>query len=99
MTAATNQIFRYPGGMRTITATEASRRFSDLLDAIEAGESVTVTRGNRAIAEIRPARRRSGRDLREALVGIPAPDEQFVADVTEAVGSVAQEVPDPWRDA
>ena len=62
------------GGMRTITATEASRRFSDLLDAIEAGESVTVTRGNRAIAEIRPARRRTGRDLRVALVDIPAPD-------------------------
>jgi antitoxin (DNA-binding transcriptional repressor) of toxin-antitoxin stability system len=32
--------------MRTITATEASRRFSDLLDAIERGDSVTVTRGN-----------------------------------------------------
>ncbi|MFN8031348.1 MAG: type II toxin-antitoxin system prevent-host-death family antitoxin, partial [Dermatophilaceae bacterium] len=44
--------------MRTITATEAARRFSDLLDAIEAGESVTVTRGNKPIAELRPARRR-----------------------------------------
>ena len=87
------------GGMRTITATEASRRFSDLLDAIEAGESVTVTRGNRAIAEIRPARRRTGRDLRVALVDIPAPDEQFVTDLTEAMGTVAQEVPDPWGDA
>lgn len=33
--------------MRTISATEASRRFSDLLDAIERGETVTVTRGSR----------------------------------------------------
>ncbi len=83
--------------MRTISATEASRRFSDLLDAIEAGETVTVTRGNKPIAEIRPARRRTGRDLRAALAGIPTPDEQFVADVSEAVAAVAQEVPDPWR--
>lgn len=43
--------------MRTVTATEASRRFSDLLDAIEAGDTVTVTRGNRLIAHAR----RSGR--------------------------------------
>ena len=41
--------------MRTISATEASRRFSDLLDSIEAGESVVITRGNRHIAEVRPA--------------------------------------------
>ncbi len=37
--------------MRTMTATEASQRFSDLLDAIERGESVVVTRGNRPVAE------------------------------------------------
>ena len=61
--------------MRTITATEASRRFSELLDAIERGETVTVTRGNRPIAEIRPAPRRIGRSLREALVGTEPPDE------------------------
>lgn len=67
--------------MRTISATEASRRFSGLLDAIEAGESVTVTRGSKAIAEIRPARRRTGRALRMALAGIPGPDDRFVADV------------------
>lgn len=72
--------------MRTISATEASRRFSDLLDAIEAGESVTVTRGNHPVAEIRPATLRRGRDLRAALEGIPAPDERFSADIAEALG-------------
>lgn len=85
--------------MRTISATEASRRFSDLLDAIEAGESVTVTRGNKPIAEIRPARRRTGRDLRAALADVPPPDAQFAADVREATAAVTQEVPDPWRGA
>lgn len=84
--------------MRTITATEASRRFSDLLDAIEAGETVTITRGNRAIAEIRPARKRTGRDLRAALADVPPPDERFVADIADAVAGLAQEGRDPWAD-
>lgn len=55
-----DQMIRRHRQMRTIIATEASRRFSDLLDAIEAGESVVVTRGNRPIAEIRPVARRRG---------------------------------------
>lgn len=84
--------------MRTVTATEASRRFSELLDAIEAGEAVTVTRGNRPVAEIRPARRRTGRDLRAALAQAQPPDDRFAADIADAVGNLAQEVADPWRD-
>ncbi|HEX8344688.1 MAG TPA: type II toxin-antitoxin system prevent-host-death family antitoxin, partial [Actinoplanes sp.] len=71
--------------MRTMTATEASRRFSDLLDAIEQGESVTITRGNHPVAEIRPAKRRTGADLRTALAGIPAPDDRFADDIAGAV--------------
>lgn len=81
-----------------MSATEASRRFSDLLDAIEAGETVRVTRGNKPIAEIRPARHRTGRDLRLALADLDAPDEQFIGDVVEAIASLSQEVPDSWPD-
>src|SRR5690606_21486421 len=54
-------IIRLAGWRTTMTATEASRRFSDLLDAFEGGETITITRGNRPIAEIRPARRRTGK--------------------------------------
>lgn len=68
-----------------MTATEASRKFSDLLDAIERGETVTITRGNRAVAEIGPARRRTGADLRAALAEIPAPDDRFAHDITDAL--------------
>jgi prevent-host-death family protein len=68
-----------------MTATEASRRFSDLLDAIERGETVTVTRGNRPIAEIRPAHPRTGRHLREALVETAPPDARFATDIAEAL--------------
>jgi prevent-host-death family protein len=85
--------------MRTISATEASRKFSDLLDAIERGESITVTRGNRPIAEIHPARRRTGRDLSAALAGTPAPDDAFETDIAHALTYVANERTDPWADA
>lgn len=85
--------------MRTVTATEASRRFSDLLDAIEAGDSVTITRGNRPVAEIRPALRRTGRDLRAALAELPPPDDRFTTDVAEALRHVtSEEDEDPWAD-
>lgn len=85
--------------MRTITATEASRRFSDLLDAIERGESVTVTRGNRPVAEIRPAHRRTGKDLRAALADTSPPDDRFADDVAGALAFLAAEGTDPWVDA
>lgn len=85
--------------MRSMTATEASRRFSDLLDAIERGESVVVTRGNRPIAEIRPARRRTGKDLRAALAETVPPDDRFERDIAGAVALLTSDGTDPWADA
>ncbi|WP_420112819.1 type II toxin-antitoxin system Phd/YefM family antitoxin [Pseudactinotalea sp.] len=85
--------------MRTLTATEASRRFSDLLDAVERGESVIVTRGRHAIAEIRPARRRTGRDLRAALSHAPAWDPDLEADIAAALRGVTDDWSDPWRES
>jgi prevent-host-death family protein len=85
--------------MRTISATEASRKFSDLLDAIERGETVIVTRGNRAVAEIRPALRRTGRDLRAALAEIAPPDDRFEASIADALTYLTNDRTDPWADA
>jgi prevent-host-death family protein len=85
--------------MRTMTATEASRHFSDLLDAVERGERVTIVRGNHPVAEIGPAHRRTGADLRAALEGITPPDEAFAQSISAAVALVTSEVPDPWADA
>jgi prevent-host-death family protein len=85
--------------MRTMTATEASRKFSDLLDAIERGETVTITRGNRAVAQIGPAQRRTGADLRAALADIPAPDDRFAADIASATALLTAEEGDPWAGA
>jgi prevent-host-death family protein len=82
-----------------MTATEASRHFSDLLDAVERGERVTILRGSRPIAEIGPARRRTGADLRAALEGTVPPDEVFVTEISAALAMVTSEVPDPWAGA
>jgi prevent-host-death family protein len=85
--------------MRIMTATEASRHFSDLLDAVERGETVTIVRGNHPVAEIGPAHRRTGSDLRAALSDITPPDDAFARDIAAALGLVNSEVPDPWSDA
>jgi antitoxin (DNA-binding transcriptional repressor) of toxin-antitoxin stability system len=85
--------------MRTMTATEASRNFSDLLDAIERGETVTITRGQHAVAEMRPARLRTGADLRAALEQTSPPDDRFAADIADAMAQVSSEEADPWADA
>jgi prevent-host-death family protein len=82
-----------------MTATEASRHFSDLLDAVERGERVTILRGSHPIAEIGPAHRRTGTDLRTALESTSPPDEAFARDISAAVGLVTSEVSDPWADA
>jgi prevent-host-death family protein len=85
--------------MRTMTATEASRHFSDLLDAVERGETVTIVRGSHPIAEIGPARRRTGADLRAALADVPPPDDAFSRDIADAIALLNSEVSDPWADA
>lgn len=85
--------------MKTMTATEASRHFSDLLDAVEGGETIIIVRGSHPVAEIGPARHRTGADLRSALADVPPPDDQFSRDIAEAVALVNSEVPDPWADA
>jgi prevent-host-death family protein len=85
--------------MRTMTATEASRHFSDLLDAVERGETITIVRGSRPIAEIGPAHRRTGADLRAALADMPPPDDAFSTNIAEAIALLYSEVRDPWADA
>lgn len=85
--------------MKTMTATEASRHFSDLLDAVERGETITIVRGNHPVAEIGPAQRRTGAGLRAALADVPPPDEEFGRHIAEAVALLRSEVNDPWADA
>jgi len=84
--------------MRTMTATSASRGFSELLDSIEHGETVRITRGGRPVAELRPVPATTGRALREALADAPRLDETIVADIAAAT-SLLTETDDPWHAA
>lgn len=80
--------------MKQLSATDAARRFSDVLDSVERkGESFVVVRHGRAVATIGPAVAGTGRALKEALREHPL-DPEWRAELRDAVGPPT----DPWRD-
>jgi prevent-host-death family protein len=85
--------------MSAMSATNASRGFSEVLDRVEHGETVRITRGGRPVAEIRPVVAATGRALREALVAAPGLDEAFASDIAAATDLLRLPEDDPWRDA
>lgn len=88
--------------MREISASDASRNFSAVLDDTEHGETTVVTRGGRRVAVIAPAPRASGRALRDVLTrwqGCAALDAAFAANVAAARQAVDPDLDsDPWHD-
>lgn len=80
-----------------MTATEASRGFSDLLDAVERGETIKITRGGETVAEIRRARHCTGRDL-DAALGPSRLDEDFAREIRELRDWLPPYEGDPWGD-
>jgi prevent-host-death family protein len=88
--------------MREMTASEASRNFSAVLDETEHGETIVVTRNGRRVALIVPAPRANGGALREVLrhwQGSPALDESFASNIESARESASTDLDtDPWRD-
>jgi len=76
-----------------VTATEASRSFAALLDEVERGETVVVTRGGRRIACLGPASTGNGAEVM-ALLSQDV-DGDFAADVAAARDAVTLGAP-PW---
>jgi antitoxin (DNA-binding transcriptional repressor) of toxin-antitoxin stability system len=76
--------------MKQVSATEAARRFSDVLDSVEGeGESFVVMRRGKAVARIGPARGGTGLALKKALQEHRA-DRDWAGELRElrqAVGS------------
>jgi len=68
-----------------MTATEAGRAFSDLLDRVVAGEALEITRGGVPVAVIGPTQTRfvSAERVRDLLHSLPPADEDFVHDLDE----------------
>jgi prevent-host-death family protein len=70
--------------VRSLTATEAARRFADVLDAVEThGETFVVVRRGRAVARIGPAGAGRGAAVKEVLRA--APDDPTWVDEVKRV--------------
>ncbi len=85
--------------MPEISATEASKRFADLLDAVEhRGETFTVVRRGKVVATIAPAPRNTLGELRAFLREHPF-DEDWERDMAELKRFIGP-TPDinPWND-
>jgi prevent-host-death family protein len=82
--------------MHTLTATEASRSFAALLDEVERGETVVITRAGRRVASVGPAPIGNGAEFLTLLAG-HSTDDAFAADVRAARDAVASESP-AWLD-
>jgi prevent-host-death family protein len=81
-----------------MTATEAARSFSELLNRVANGEEIEVTRSGAAVAVISPPKSRliSADRFRELIDTAPAVDPEFARDVRVARESV--DLPeDAWR--
>lgn len=77
-------LIRYPDIMREMSASDASRNFSAVLDCAEQGETIVVTQGGKRVALIVPAPRANGPALREVFrrwQGNAAFGDSFTANV------------------
>jgi prevent-host-death family protein len=77
--------------MREVSATDAARGFSDVLDAVEYGhETFVVTRSGRTVALITPAPAARGRAIKDILHRHRA-DRRWAAELRELRGLVDAE--------
>jgi len=81
--------------MRTLSAARASRAFSELLDRVERGETIRITRAGHVVAELRRVAPTTGRALRDALASTPGLDDDVEADVASATSLLIPDESDP----
>jgi prevent-host-death family protein len=80
-----------------MTATDAARSFSEVLNRVATGEEIELTRSGAPVAIIGPPQTRllSAARFRELLASAPSPDPDFAADlrrIRESAGPPG----DPW---
>jgi prevent-host-death family protein len=73
-----------------MTATEAARRFSELLNRVAAGEEIEVVRNGSQVAVISPAKGQlmSAARFRDLIATAPPPDDEFTEDIRLARRSI-----------
>ena len=83
-----------------VSATQAVRTFSDLLNRIRyRGEEFVVERAGEAVCRMTPAtlpRRLTLRELASLLRQIPSPDPDYASDVRRAVRNQGRVPRSPW---
>ena len=80
-----------------MTATDAARSFSDVLNRVAAGDEIELTRNGAPVAVIGPPRARlvSATRFRELLASAPSTDGEFAEDMRRIRDSAG--LPgDPW---
>lgn len=86
---------------RRVSATEAARNFSDILNRVSyREESFLIERGGTAVAEIRPVRPRgfSSHDLVALMKTLPKVDDGFMDDLEEIHRTQPPLEDSPWED-
>jgi prevent-host-death family protein len=84
----------------SVTARELSRRAASVLDRVEHGERLTITRDGEAIAEIIPidrSRRALNRWVKAGLIATPPPEGYATAAAAAALAPPAPLVSDDGR--
>jgi prevent-host-death family protein len=73
-----------------MTATEAARSFSELLNRVAAGEEIEIVRSGAEVAVISPPKSQlmSAERFRELIAAAPPPDSSFAEEVRAARASV-----------
>ena len=80
-----------------MTATDAARKFSDVLNRVAAGEQIEVVRNGAPVAVIAAPRRQliSAARFRELMASAPSPDAEFADDV-RALRATVEPPADAW---
>ncbi|MGB2875437.1 MAG: type II toxin-antitoxin system prevent-host-death family antitoxin [Gaiellaceae bacterium] len=83
--------------MKRLTATDAARRFSEMLDAVEGrGETFLVVRNGRPVARVGPAPAADGASVKKALR--TRPRDPNWADELRTLRAALRIEDRPWND-
>ena len=80
--------------MKTLTSTQVSRNFSAVLDEVDNGETIVITRDGRQLAILTPVPSANGAAVTAALADLPEDDAYW-----DAVEAAHEEVGRSWRVA
>lgn len=69
-----------------------------MLDRVERGQTIRITRDGQPVAELRPITPATGRALRAALADAPALDADIEADIAGAIDLLDSRTNGSWPD-